>query len=107
MNPLGLAMPNNAIVMNTKKRTNLAFVRVLPCVVVFIGGCQHIQIAKNPIPVSLTPTSVQLETKPLQQTLPQCQDLPKAKNRKTLPPCLPAKNPLKPKKRYFILENWF
>lgn len=89
---------------DTTKQRTILIVRCLICTIL-LAGCQQIQTARSPIPVSLTPTANQLNQKPPQYSPPKCDDLPKVKNRQKSVPCLPSTPP--PNKRFFILENWF
>ncbi|MDO4700889.1 MAG: hypothetical protein Q4A69_09455 [Moraxella sp.] len=69
-------------------------------------GCQQLQIAPHPIPVSLAPTAQQLQQKHQSPILPSCDELPPVKNRRPTPPCLPNKAPNKPATPLFLLQDW-
>lgn len=76
---------------------------VLMTIAVMASGCQHIQLAKNPIPITLTPNPNQLmvHTPPVHTHQPII----------LTPTNSPIKN--KPNKhkptrtKFYLLENWF
>lgn len=85
-------------------------------VVVSLSGCQHTSLAKSPLPVSVEPTASQYRYisysyDDIKDKLPPCQAY-HGKARPTPTLCLPkppkpSTNTIKPKRHFFLLEDWF
>ena len=76
----------------------------LGLMVLCLSGCQHIQTAPQPIPVSLTPTATQLARLAHNK---ECQALKEKADSKQAKIPITCYQPSAPSEPFFILEDWF
>lgn len=76
----------------------------LGLMVLCLSGCQHIQTAPQPIPVSLTPTATQLARLAHKK---ECQALKEKADAGQMILPIKCHQPSAPSEPFFILEDWF
>lgn len=100
------ALQNTTFTPNLTKKTNRRSIKLCTASLIILSGCQHIQIAKNPLPISLTPSATQKAL--LSVSLPTQKDAPII----LTPPNSAIKNKSATKKvadlnGFYLLESWF